>query len=283
MKTLITSMALAMLFAVTANAGVIHQTDFETDGAATGVGFGAGQVPTSLDFADGGGDLIGFSGNGNPLTSGDALGITDSNPFSGSYSYAVDASQTTSLGNGGAGNGWGASWTGIRSDIPGTSGGFDSEANVLAAGVGSYINYTEGATFTISAQVATDALDPLTGSGTAAPRLEFFNAAGAELFRNSSSTVTAATISPTYQLISHTYTLTAADEALGIVAVSGVLGTDGMGDSANNSGLVLYDDYQFEVNDANIVTLTAAIPEPSSVCLLLGGLMGLCGVRRRKS
>ena len=275
MKTLITSMALAMLFAVTANAGVIHQTDYESDGAATGAGFGVGQVPTSVDFADGGGDLIGFSAAGNSLTSGDALGISGSNPNSGSYSYAVDTSQTTP-----AGNGWGSSWSGIRSDSANVSGGLDTQANVIAAGVGSYINYAAGATFTISAQVATDSLDPLTGAGTAAPRLEFFDAAGTELFRNQSAQVDAVSISPTYTLLTHSYTLTAADVAQGVVAVSGVLGTDGHGDSPDNSGLILYDDFLFEVDDAFIVTV---VPEPSTASLLIAGLMGFCGVRRRRS
>jgi hypothetical protein len=275
MKTFITSMAVAMLLAVTANADVIHSTDYEADGAATGVGFGVGQVPSSVDFTDGGGDLIGFSANGNPLTSGDALGISDANPNSGTYSYAVDAGQTA-----GSGNGWGASWSGISSDSANSSGGFDTQANVMAAGSGSYINYVEGATFTVSAMVATDASNPLTGGGTAAPRLEFFNAAGAELFRNQSAQVNATTISDTYQLLTHSYTLSAADEAAGIVRVAAILGTDGMGDGG--SGLVLYDDFTFEVSSANVVTLTA-VPEPSTAGLLIAGLMGLCGVRRRKS
>ena len=68
--------------------------------------------------------------------------------------------------------------------------------------------------------------------------------------------------------------------AQGVVAVGGVLGTDGQGDSPDNSGLILYDDFLFEVDDAFIVTV---VPEPSTASLLIAGLMGFCGVRRRRS
>lgn len=269
MKTLITSMALAMLFAVSADAGVIHFNDYESSGANQGAGLGI--QPDSMNFTDGGGDL-----NGQP-----ALGLSTANPSSGAYSYVVDAGDIVDNGNG-----WGGSWSGIATDSGQQNGGLQTQASVMAAGMGSYVNIAAGATFTVSALVATDAADPATGGVVAQPRLEFHNAAGMELFRNDAGTpFTAGTLTPAYQSITHSYTLTAADIAAGVVRVTAVLGTDGHGFDQNGGGpqadgLVYYDDLSFEVSDAFIVTV---VPEPSTASLLVAGLMGLCGVRRRRS
>lgn len=267
MKTLITSVALAMLFAVTANADVIHTTDYEADGAA---GTGLNIAPGSMEFTDGGGDFAGLPG----------LGISDTNANSGSYSYVVDTSQTVDNSNG-----WGGNWSGMNSTSGQTSGGFTDQATAIANGSGCYIDYTEGATFTVSVWAATDAAG-VTSGATLAPRLEFQGAAG-ELFRNDAGATAASTLTETFQLFTHSYTITAADEAMGIQRVTGVIGTDGLGFNATTGGNVYFDDFTFEVNSANVVLVgnghSAAIPEPSTASLLLAGLMGLCGVRRRKS
>ena len=113
-----------------------------------------------------------------------------------------------------------------------------------------------------------------------------------ELFRNDAGAPqTPLTLTTAYQPISWTYTLTAADAAMGIASVNAVIGADGLGFDQSGAvdagplagGIVYYDDLTFEVNDEFVVTVPAPVPEPSSACLLLAGLMGLCGVRRRKS
>ncbi len=264
MKKIITSMAISLLFAVTANADVIHFNDYESSGANQGTGFGI--VPDSMDFADGGGDFVGQAG----------LGLSSDNNNSGSFAYVIDGGNTAANGNG-----WGGNWSGIDSTSGITSGGFGVEADVVAAGVGSYINYTEGATFTISVMVATDGTDPASGGVVAAPRLEFKDAGGAELFRNDDGApLDASTLTEQYQMMSWSYSLTAADEALGIASVTAVIGTDGLG-FGTADGLVYFDDVLFEVNSENVVTL--AVPEPATASLMLAGLLGLCGVRRRKN
>ena len=276
MKTLITSMAVAMLFAVTANAGVIHFTDYEADGASQGTGFGI--QPASMDFTDGGGDFIGQPG----------LGLSSANASSGSFAYAIDAETSGNILNNG--NGWGGNWSGIGSDSANASGGLNgTAASVMAAGSGSYINYAAGATFTVSAAVATDATNPASGGIVTQPRLEFFDAAGNELFRNDAGVPqTPTTLTTAFQTISHSYTLTAADIAAGVVRVNAVIGADGLGFDQSGAidagplagGIVYYDDFLFEVDDAFIVTV---VPEPSTASLLIAGLMGFCGVRRRRS
>lgn len=279
MRTTLATLAFALLFAATANAAIIHETDYEAEPTT-----GFGVMPSSMLFADAGGDLIGFSAVANPLTTGDAVGVIGANPNSGSFHYAVDAGATTA-----AGNGWGASWSGQNS--LGGSGGFTDEATAIANGAGCYIDLV-GATFTVSAMVATDAADPLTGAfALAHVRLEF---GGTDISGNPildviprviSPNVVASTITPGYQLLTTSYTLTAADVAAGVTSVFGVMGTEGSGDGAAD-GMVYFDDYLFEVSDANVVVVGdghAAIPEPSTASLILAGLMGLCGVRRRKS
>lgn len=310
MKTLLTSVALAMLcatFAATANAQfmTIHESDFESEPT---LGFGV--ASSTLGFNDAGGDLIGFTNNGGAGTTGDALGVSDRNPFSGSFHYAVDAGATSAA----SGNNWGASWNGISSINNNSSGGFTTQADAEAMG-GRYIDYSEGATFIASAFVATDDADALAGSATAAVRLEVYysidnNGDGIEDFaselgslpRPQGNTFGAGDLTTTYAESSVSYTLTAADvdfanlgnpagadgmlgtaddeTVLGINRVVGVLGTDGHG-HGNTDGLIFYDDFTFQVSSANVIEV-AAIPEPSTAGLLLAGLMGLCGVRRRK-
>lgn len=256
-------MAMALLFAVSANAEVIHFNDYESSGANQGVGFNI--QPDSMDFADGGGDFAGQSG----------LGLSSDNPNSGSFAYVIDGGATVDNGNG-----WGGNWSGISSVSGNTSGGFSSQDDVLNAGFGKYINYAEGATFSVSVMAATDANDPLTGGATFAPRLEFYDAGGNELFRNGAATpLDSGTLTADYQMISHSYTLTADDAALGIAWVSAVIGSDGHGFNSTD-GLIYADDVTFEVDDNFVVTV---VPEPGSAVLILGGVLGLCGFRRRKN
>ena len=267
MRTLLTSVALTMLFAVGANADVIHTTDYEADGAAAGTGTTLGVQPASMQFTDGGGDFIGQPG----------LGLSDVNARSGSYSYVVDSSMTVDNGNG-----WGGNWSGMNSNSGTGSGGFFAdEAAAVAAGPGSqYVVAEEGCTFTVSGWAATDA-DGVTSGATLAPRLEF-QGAGGELFRNDAGATAASTLTETFQLFTHSYTITAADAALGISHVTGVIGTDALGFDDTVGGNIYFDDFTFEVDSGSVRTVPA-VPEPTTATLLLGGLLGLCGIRRRKS
>lgn len=276
MKTFITSMAVAMLLAVTANADVIHSTDYEADGAAAGPGTTLGVQPASMEFTDGGGDFVGQAG----------LGLSDVTANSGSYSYVIDTSATVDNGNG-----WGGNWSGINTTSGQTSGGiFGSQAAAVAAGPGSqYIDYSAGATFTVSVFAATDAAG-VTSAATVGPRLEFFGAGG-EVFRADGSgrgtpQIAASSLTETFQLLTQTYTIVAGDNALpngAIERVAAVVGSDGLGFSDTTGGNIYLDDLTFEINSANVITVPAVVPEPATATLLLAGLMGLCGVRRRKS
>lgn len=267
MKTFITSvaMAVAMLFAVNANATIIHSTGFEADGAAQGVGLNI--VPNSIApfIIGGGGDHVGLAGQG----------LASANPNSGSYNYVVDAGATFDNGQP-----WGATWAGVNSNSS-NSGGLLTQATAVNPG-DQYINYAEGATFTASALIATDSTDPLTGTAFGSVRLEFL-VNGTELNQAdrivSPVTYGSTNIATGYQLATATYSLTANDIANGINGVNAVLGTDGS-DHLATDGLIYFDDFTFEVDEAFIVTV---VPEPSSASMLIAGLMGLCGVRRRKS
>lgn len=255
-----------------ANADVVHSTDYESDGASQGAGFDI--QPSSMGFTDGGGDFAGQVG----------LGLSTSNPNSGSYSYVIDAGNTADNGNG-----WGGSWSGVSTVGGANSGGFTDETSAIANGSGSYINY-DGATFTASAMVATDSADPLSGSANAAIRLEIYSKVDNDgdgvvdgttelLPRVIGNLYDASNITADYQQTTASYTITSADAAMGfgIDRVVAVLGTDGLGFNGAD-GLIHFDDLLFEVSGANVVT----VPEPVSASLLLAGFLSLCGLARRK-
>ncbi len=252
------------LFSVSANAEIIHESDFEAEPT---VGFGIG-VETML-FNDCGGDLIGFSANGNPLNTGDSMGIVTSNPNSGSFAYAVDVGITTDTGgpapNTGAGNGWGAAWCGANSTNG--SGGFNRPDVVIAEGNGCYVDLQAGTTLTATCQVATDPANPLTGGATAEIRLEFnnevFDADGnqtsftPDLIPRAVSTRLGATqLTGTYQELSISYTLTQADIDTGLNSIAAVMAVDGAGFNGG-TGLILFDDFVYEVDDASVVLVGA--------------------------
>lgn len=256
-------------YAMPANAIVVHETDYEAEPTT---GFGVG--PATMGFTDGGGDIQGF-GNGD--NSGSALGVSSANPNSGSFHYAVDTgSHVMPL----QGNGWGGTWSG--QDTNGGSGGFLSPAAAMAAGPGSQYIDLVGATFTATVQVATDATDPAVGPTAAEIRLEFNGATADIIPRAVSAPVGAASLTTTYQPITISKTLTAAEVAMGIDRVVAVIGTNGSGDNNGADGLIYFDDYVFEVSDANIRTVP--IPEPGAAAMILAGLLSIgCVVRRRKN
>ena len=242
------------------HAAIIQMNDFEDETSAA-----LGVTPVSVQFVGGGGDHVGTS----------AIGVADVNPRSGSYNYAVDGVTANN------GNGWGGTWAGVSS-LGNAGSNVTTQANAVANGTSSnplsYVNITEGTTFTFSAWVATDATNPVTGSVVTNVRLEFKNAGGDELFRNDNGTPLAAgDLSTTYQQVSHSYTVTAADITAGVTSVTAVYGTDGHG-FGNGSGLIYADDFLFEVDEASLVTV---IPEPSSAILGLLGALGLAFRRRR--
>ena len=243
----------------TSHAAVIQFNDYEDETSA-----GLDQVPVNSQFADGGGDHVGATG----------LGISTANPRSGTYSYVVE---NTTVDNG---NGWGGTWNGISSlgnNGSNVTSQADAMANASPSNPLSYVNITEGTTFGVSAWVATDAANPLTGSVVTNVRLEFFDATGTELFRNDNGAALAAgDLGTTYQQISHSYTITAADVAAGVTRVTAVFGSDGHG-FGNGGGVLLSDDFEFTVDDASLVT----IPEPSSALLGLLGILGLTARSRR--
>ena len=107
--------------------------------------------------------------------------------------------------------------------------------------------------------------------------MEFFDATGTELFRNDNGAALAAgDLGTTYQQISHSYAITAADVAAGVTSVTAVFSSDGHG-FGNGGGVLLSDDFEFTVDDASLVT----IPEPSSALLGLLGILGLTARSRR--
>lgn len=275
------------LFAVSANAEIIHESDFEAEPA---VGFGL-NAETML-FNDAGGDMAGFSANNNSVTSGDSCGISAANPFSGSYSYVNDVGATTDTGGGGfddqgivianpgVGNGWGAAWCGQNTENG--SGGFSTQAVADAAGDGCYVDFSAGATFTVTCQIATDPLNPLTGPATGEVRLEFnFEdptdpaARVADLIARQpgitiSTRLGVADLVPvgTYHEATISYTLTQADiddvaarVAAGTLAagveinsVAAVMAIEGAG-FGSSTGHILFDDFVFEVDSAHVVVV----------------------------
>ncbi len=274
MKTTITSMAIALLFAVTANADVIHTTDFEADGTAQGANLGI--LANSLSFGGGGGD---HTGN-------DGIGLANVGN-SGSFSYAVDTGSTVGGGNNGADFGWGATWGGIGADATNASGGFVSQAN---AGAGDkYINFADGISFTSSVAIGTDPADAASGGAVMSLRYEFLTD-GTEVGR----IVSAQSAPPATGWTTINHDLTVQDGvteifdggggslgAIDLSVINGVnlvMGVDGMG-FGNSDGTVLFDDLVWEVDDAFVVV---AVPEPSSA-VILAGLLGLCGLRRNKN
>ena len=263
------------LFAVTANAEIIiHESDFEAE-PATGFGLTA----ATMLFNDGGGDLIGFTETGNLETTGDALGVSASNPNSGSFSYVVDVGATVEGvpvvdlagdpvldANGDptfTSNGWGAAWCGANSENG--SGGFTTEALALEAGDGCFVDFSPGATFTATCQIATDALDPLTGSATGEVRLEFNDSVSGAVDvipRVLSPQLGAADLTAAYQEITVSYTLTQADidaaaaDGNEINQVSAVMAIEGAGFGLTD-GLIHFDDFVFEVDSAHVVVVGA--------------------------
>lgn len=257
----IVTICLAALTA-SSHAAIIHMADYETE-AATGLNL----APVGMEFSGGGGDHVGQPG----------FGVSSDNPRSGSFSYVVD-NQTVDNGTG-----WGgATWSGTSTVAGVASSGVvsqtDAEANSTASSPLSYINVVEGALFSVSAWVATDGASPITGTTSTHVRLEFHDAAGDEVFRNQGTVINGGDLTAAYQEVTHSYALTAADIAAGVVRVTGVIGTDGHGFN-NGAGQIFVDDFSFSVNDENFVTV--AVPEPSSVVLGLLGLFGLAVSRRR--
>jgi len=260
------------LFAVSANAEIIHESDFEAEST---VGFGLGSE--TMLFNDAGGDLIGFSAAGNDSTTGDACGISAANPNSGSFSYVNDVGAT----NPAATNGWGAAWCGMNTEAgEASTGGFLTQAAVEEAGEGCYVDFSAGATFTVTCQVATDPLNPLTGTATGEVRLEFNHEADPNdpedmrvadvIPRQISTQVGVADLDPmgAYQELTLTYTLTQADLDVGIAAgtpinsIAAVMGIEGAGNDLaagtnGSSGHILFDDFVFEVDDDHVVVLGA--------------------------
>ncbi len=247
------------LLAFSANAEIIHESDFEAEST---VGFGLGSE--TMLFNDAGGDLIGFSANGNPLTTGDSVGISAGNPNSGSFSYVNDVGATDPA----ATNGWGAAWCGANTENG--SGGFTDQATAIANGNGCYVDFSAGATFTVTCQIATDPAFPLTGTATGEVRLEF----NSVVDNGDGTTSQTPDIIPrvvstrlgvadldaagAYQTATVSYTLTQADLDAGIAAgnpinsVAAVMGIEGAG-TGSSTGHILFDDFVFEVDSAHVV------------------------------
>ena len=265
---------IAIAFAAsTASAVVIHEQDFEMESMA-----GAGIYPDSMWFTGAGGDL----------NDPDSFGIETVNPASGTYHYFGD------MADNGMGLGWGGTWTGagsaslIDGDGNETGESFNglglvTKAYALANGGDgnplSYLDIQEGDTFTISAKVATDANDPITGQGHANVHFELFDSTGACVVRtdevgclqpgfDNAPRMTSDggfggpgslqfDQSGAYQTLSQTYTIDALDilddvaEVRGVFATGITGGTDGDG---SMGGRIYMDDFLFETT-AEVVTI----------------------------
>ncbi|MEM7316832.1 MAG: PEP-CTERM sorting domain-containing protein [Planctomycetota bacterium] len=139
--------------------------------------------------------------------------------------------------------------------------------------------------------VATDALNPFVGDGHLNVHFELKDDMGATNLRTDASGIdiaprlNSADLTTDYQLISHEYSLTAADltAGTGLLEVVAVVSTDingGVGGGGDSSaGLIYVDDFHFEVLDANC--FVTVVPEPSTGLLMAVALMGLGFLRRR--
>lgn len=270
--------AIALFTFSNANAYVIHATDFE-DGTA-----GPGPIASGMTFHGAGGNLNIDDGMG-----GGSYGYSSAFANSGSLSYYVSHESNMN------GTTWGGStWTGIGSNGSG-SGGLVSQADALANGTVdnplSYVDLAEGCEFTISANVAIDPTDPWTGNNLNL-HFELIDAnGGAAFYRtdqapagdpNAAVFHTASAFSSTaYTQISETITLTAAELSNGGVPLANVTAvlSSARGGGDDDLGTVLVDDFMYEVSDTCIVTV---VPEPQGLAIMLTGLLGFLGFRRRK-
>ena len=267
-----TTLATALVaLAGSAQAALITSNDFDSATANS-----TGTLPDGFTFFGSGGDMPGGGAN---------QGVSDANPRSGSFSYVIDHSHAT------PGAGWGATWLGVTTN----DGNFglttkdDAIANGTSANPLTYVDIVPGLEVTMSAWVATDSLDPAVNDGHVNIHFELVDAGGGQPFRtdNASGGNTApshnwASLTDTYQELTHTHTFTAADIALAAdpshiaAVISTNLGTGGAGaDSAD--GLIYVDDFTFSVSDAHLIT----IPEPGTAALALLGLLGVVARRRR--
>ncbi len=267
------------VLAATANAVDIHTNDFESE---TMAGFGIAPMNMSI------------VGAGGALNNPNSYGISNSAPYAGSYNYVTDVTPTGT-------DAWGSTWLGASSTgrDGANSAGLVSKDDALANGTNamplSYLDIEAGDTFTISAQVATDATDPVTGQGHANVHLELKDATGAVTIRtDNTGTAPKATsaggvggtgsiafpASGGYALLTETYTITAADITAGVVEVAAVLATDMGGGTAGDGsvgGKIFFDDFVFSTT-ADVVTV---VPEPGSLAMVLVGALALLGIRRR--
>ena len=264
------------LTAWTASAFDIHVQDFESEEMA-----GPGIYPAGMWFTGAGGDL----------TDPDSFGIETVNPASGTYHYYADM---TSNGNG---NGWGGTWLGAgsASEIdqatldelgnPFNGSGLVTKAYALANGGDgnplSYLEIRDGDTFTVSADIATDVNDPITGFGSANVHFEIMDATGACIIRtdfvgdgclspglNTAPFMTSEGNSGgagslafdqtgAYQTLTQTYTIDALDILDGVAEVRGVFATgiaDGTAGDGSVGGRIYMDNFRLETT-AEVVTI----------------------------
>ncbi len=166
------------------------------------------------------------------------------------------------------GDGMGVSWNQngyVRKDYAEANGG---DGNPLT-----YVDIVEGCSVTVSAMIATDPNNPVTGEGQANAHFEFFNDLGELVYRTDFSGInTAPTItsqgdggpgslifdpSGAYQELSATHTFDFFDEVDGIIEARGVIATsilDGTLGDGSMGGVVFVDDFLLETT-CNLVTV----------------------------